>query len=259
MFNKTLTATAAAMLMTASAATASTYVLDFDADPNNAAEVSSLDSSASQLISSPRDFVDGGLTWRVTSAGGAGVALFDTTCGYGFGANGCAGDADLQVFDQSNADGVSGNVLIQQEIGNAGSPDDDAHTMSLSLQLLSNVTLEWTGASALDDGFYRFNFGNVELGTVDNGNGRAFDNTTGSVDFAATVELVQNDVITVFFNTSPNTDGGASGAVDNFRFNVIDDPDGATGVAPVPLPASLPLLLIGAAAFAALRRRKVAA
>ncbi|WP_299733201.1 VPLPA-CTERM sorting domain-containing protein [uncultured Tateyamaria sp.] len=232
-----------------SAASAATYVLDFDADPTNAAEVASLDSSATQTISSPRDFTDSGVTWRVESSGGAGVGLFDTTCSYGFGTNGCAGDADLEVFNQMNAEGVAGNVLIQQEAGNPGRPDDDANTSFLTLTLLTDITLEWTGASALDDGFYLFNFGAQLLGTVDNGNGSAFDNTTGSVDFASTALLTQNDTITVFFQRSATDTRGASGAVDNFRFNVVPA---------VPVPASLPLLVGGFGLMAFMHRRRKA-
>ena len=245
---------AAALVFAASASVtqAATYILDFDADPNNAAEVASLDSTVDQTITSPRTFFDNGVSWAVTASGGSGVALFDTTC-TGYTSN-CNGDPDLEVFNQNNSDGVSGNVLIQQRSRSNKTPNDDAGTFFLELELLTNVTLEWTGASALDDGYYRFNFGMTQLGDIDNGDGSAFDNTTGSVDFANTMQISQNDVITVFFNRSPNNDGQASGAVDNFRFNVISDPGG--NIPPVPVPASLPLLLVGAGALVAMRRRK---
>ena len=244
---KNIILSAVTIALMGSAASAATYVLDFDADPNNAAEVASLDSSATQTIASPRIFTDSGVSWSVESSGGAGVGLFDTTCSYGFGTNGCSNDPDLQVFDQNNADGVSGNVLIQQETGNLGRPDDDANTSFLTLTLLTDITLEWTGASAVDDGYYLFNFGNLLLGTVDNGNGSTFDNTTGSVDFSSTALLNQNDTITVFFQRSPTDTRGASGALDNFRFNVVPA---------VPVPASLPLLAGGIGLMAFMRRRR---
>jgi len=219
-------------------------VLDFDAEPTNAAEVASLDSGALQNITNPRTFLDGGVQWSVQTGGGDGAALFDTTCSYGFGTNGCAGDPDLFVSNQANADNVSGNVLIQQESNNPGSPDDDARTNSIVLTLLSDITLEWTGASAVDDGFYRFLFGGSELGTID----IASDNQTGSVVFGTTALLQQNDSITVLFERSATNSRGASGAVDNFTFNVPA----------VPIPASLPLLMGGFGLMAFMRRRRKA-
>lgn len=251
---KNLLLSAISFAMLGSAASATTYVLDFDPDPGNAAEVDSLDSSFNQGITNTRDFIDSGVSWRVGTGGGDVPALFDTTCSYGFGTNGCAGDPDLQVMDQMNADGVAGNVLIQQESGNPDSPDDDAGTNFITLTLLSEVRLEWTGASALDDGFYRFQFGGQDLGSIDNGIGSGSDNTTGSVDFATTAFLGLNDVITVFFQRSETDARGASGAVDNFRFNLLAS--ASVPPAPVPLPASLSLLLGGMGLLAFLRRRR---
>jgi len=250
---KKVIATTAFVVGLSGAASAATYVLDFDADPRVASEVATLDSSLTQSFSNPRVFSDGGLLWEVTTGGGVGAGLFDTTCSYGVGTKGCSGDPDLFVADQGNSDNVSGNVLIQQEPNsnpNTVDVDDDVNTSSIELKLLSDITLDWTGASAVDDGFYRFNFGATELGTIEIQN----DNETGSVDFGSFARLTQNDVITVFFDRRagrPNS--AASGAVDYFTFNVVDDPNEL--IPPVPLPAGFPLLLVGAGALVALRRR----
>lgn len=233
-----------------SGASASTYVLDFDPDPNNAAEVASLDSSLTQGFANPRVFLDAGVQWEVMTSGGVGAGLFDTTCSYGASGlpgSGCSGDPDLEVTNQGNTDNVAGNVLIQQEPNsnaNTVDVDDDVNTRQIDLKLLSDITLDWTGASAVDDGYYRFNFGSTELGAIAIAN----DNQTGSTVFASAARISQNDVISVFFDVRQGRpDSGASGAVDYFTFDVV---------APVPVPASLPLLLVGAGAFAAMRRRK---
>lgn len=228
----------------ATSASAATYVLDFDTtDPTNM----TLDSSATQPISDPRRIVDDGIAWLLDAAGGRGAALFDSTCsGYG-GSDGCNGDADLSPASQVNSDGVAGNLLIQQRNGGNLTPNDDANTNLITLTLDSDVSLIWTGVSAIDNGTYRFGT-SVDLGDLGmiTLGGEA---ETGSTSFESAT-LKKGDQIFLFFDQqgSSNPNSTDSGAIDNLQFSI----------APIPVPASLPLLLCGFGIFAMMKRRKKA-
>ncbi|MEM6890218.1 MAG: VPLPA-CTERM sorting domain-containing protein [Pseudomonadota bacterium] len=224
----------------ASSVSAAVYTLDFDTtDPTNM----TLDSSASQPIADPRLIIDDDVAWLLDAQGGAGAALFDTTCtGYG-GSDGCNGDSDLNPASQNNADGVKGNVLIQQRSGGGRTPNDDARTNQITLTLDSDIELVWTGVSAIDNGNYRFS---TSKDTGDIGmislTGEA---ETGSTTFQSAV-LTKGDQIFLFFDRegSSNPNSTDSGAIDNLNFSVV------------PLPASLPLFFAGMGALAWAGRRK---
>ncbi|MCH2075703.1 MAG: VPLPA-CTERM sorting domain-containing protein [Rhodobacteraceae bacterium] len=177
-------------------------------------------------------YVQDGVTFGLSSSGGAGPALFNSNC-----LDACNGDADLQPAVQDE-NGVAGNVLIQQN-PNEDRPNDDPNTLFLTITLLSDVQLIWTGVSLVDDGLYKASTNlDAMLGEVTlNG-----ESETAELDFASSV-LGMGDSVTVSFFL-PNGNAGASGAIDNLIF------------APVPLPASSQLLLGALGGMAAMRHRK---
>lgn len=230
---KTVFLTAAFVAMIGSGASASTYILDFDGnDP-------SLDSSASQVFNDPRIFTDDGISWSISTGGGLGAALFDSTCA-SYGA-GCNGDADLRPAAQ-DTDVVAGNVLIQQRPSTAITPNDDAQTDEIRLTLLSDVKLRWTGVSAIDDGLYIFGT-SVDAGPLGSIS-LANNSQTGTATFLSGILGMGDTIIIDFASATNSNDSPDSGAIDRLTFAVV------------PVPASFPLLLAGFGAFAAMRARK---
>ncbi|MEO0487795.1 MAG: VPLPA-CTERM sorting domain-containing protein [Pseudomonadota bacterium] len=208
--------------MGASAAGASTLVLDFDGTTG---------------ISGSSTIIDEGVTWGLSSSGGDGPALFDTTCtGYG-GSDGCNGDADL-VPSVQGENGVAGFVLIQQN-SSASVPNDDPFTEWLEITIVDDIQVVWDSVSFVDEGTYVAST-NLDgtLGSVT----IASDNQTDQLFFGSSV-LGQGDSVRItFFNGSSI---GASGAIDNLSF---------TAVSEVPLPAPALLLMGAIGALTGVRR-----
>ncbi|MEL6688912.1 MAG: VPLPA-CTERM sorting domain-containing protein [Pseudomonadota bacterium] len=177
-------------------------------------------------------YVQDGVTFGLSSSGGDGPALFNSDCG-----NSCNGDADLKPAIQGE-NGVAGNVLIQQN-PNETNPNDDPNTLFLTITLLSDVQLIWTGVSLIDDGFY---VASTSLDTFLDDATLTGESETEELSFTSSV-LGEGDSVTVSFFTTKGK-AGASGAIDNLTF------------APVPLPASALLLLGALGGMAAMRRRK---
>ena len=207
-----------------SAATASTLILDFDGTTG---------------ISGSSTIIDAGVTWGLSSSGGDGPALFDTTCtGYG-GSDGCNGDADLVPAVQGQ-DGVEGFVLIQQN-SNVSVPNDDRFTEWLEITIVDDIRVVWDSVSFVDEGTYVASTnidGNLGSVTI------ASDNQTDRLFFGSSV-LQQGDSVRVTFFNGANP--GASGAIDYLSFTTVSE---------VPLPASVLLLLGGFGALTGLRRFK---
>ncbi len=203
-------------LVTAQAASAAEIEFDFD------------DLAANSGLAS---ITVGTSVFSVSSVGGAGANLFDTT--------------DPATSDHVNDDdiipavqgenGVAGNVLILQTPGNALA-NDLASGGSITFTLDSGPSLALIGASGIDDDVWTFStsvggpLGELVLGA---------DKETGMVDFLPTF-LSLGDSFTITFE--------GSGAIDLL---VFDD-----GVNVVPVPAALPLMLAGLGGFGLLARRR---
>lgn len=181
-------------------------------------------------------FVDNGVTvtGTVSATGGANEArVFDTNL------TGTA-DPDLEGPFSGGAMLSPGNVLIiQEEAGVASAiPDDNADGGVITLTFSSLVT--FTGLSVLDDA-------RVTISSNANSRERTVevDNDNFGRNFAFS-SRVFGDFTELTFDFN-----GESGAIDNLQFSAL---------AAVPVPAALPLMLVGMGAFGiASRRRKNAA
>ncbi|MEP0962341.1 MAG: VPLPA-CTERM sorting domain-containing protein [Roseobacter sp.] len=222
-------AVAACVLATAPLAASASTIIDFDA----------LVAGPLQdvpLLSFEEDGFTFGLTFSRESGGGrqgvAGPAIFDS-------ANPVNGDNDLSPISQGD-NGVSGNVLILQEAG-AAVPDDAGSAGTITLTLLSGPAFSFLGASAIDNTDFTFSSiiggTTTELGTIDidvEGDQRG---GTGMLTFDTA-----SDVIGV--GDSIFIEYGGSGGVDSLQ------------IAAVPLPAALPMMLVGLGGLGALARRR---
>lgn len=221
MFIRLCAVAAAAAIFTTGAAQAATVTLDFDG-------TGGIFASGGGLA-----ITDDGVTFGLSSSGGAGPALFNSDCG-----SSCNGDADLQPPVQGQ-DGVAGNVLIQQNPSVSG-PNDDPNTQFLTITILDDIELIWTGVSLVDDGVYTASTSlDAFLGTAS----LVGNSSTDALTFSSSV-LGMGDSVTVSFFL-PNGSAGASGAIDRLTFDV----------APIPLPAAGFLLLGGLGGLMVMRRR----
>lgn len=178
----------------------------------------------------------GGVTAGVTANGRSGTSpdqawIFDTSMQN-------TNDPDLEgpfTDDGVNYDIYAGRALIIQEHG--GAPDDDGN--GGWIQFTFSQAISFMGFDFLDDEEVTARDNNGNEVTVGQPGGSAFDNyfsTSGLLDWTNVTQLT--------FNFGHN-----SGAIDNLRYEI----------APVPLPASLALLLaaMGALGFAGRRRQTV--
>lgn len=215
----------AAILMVPSAVGAA--VIDFDG----------LDSSPGQTIPLT-SFTEDGYTFSLSSTGANnGVAVFDTTCPEAYGGpNDCNGDTDLQPLGGQGTNGISGNVLIlQSDAGQFPAPNDDASGGDIIMTLVSGTPFRLTSFSFVDDEemFSVLDKDGTVLGTVGNG----VDGGTDQLSVMSSLIGV-GDTITLRF--------GGSGGVDSLV------------LAPIPLPAALPMAMgaFGALAWFGRRRQK---
>ena len=185
-----------------------------------------------------------GISWSGGRSEGANI--FDTNCPVGSDATSdCAGDDDIVPggVAGTSSNGVSGNVLIRQRNRDGGGDlaNDKANTGTITFTLLSGGPLSWLGASAIDDGRFTFSSstseGDFVLGVIAD----LDDSEAAQLTFATPSPMIQqNDSFSILFE--------GSGAVDRF---VFDD-----GVTPVPVPAALPLMLVGLGGLGAVARRR---
>jgi hypothetical protein len=180
-----------------------------------------------------------GLSFAVSLGAGdrwaSGANLFNTdACGTEAR---CVGNDDGDLLPGANTAGVGGNLLIRQEKGNRGNMggmlDDDATGRgSITFTLLSGSAFRLTSFAAIDDGRFSISVGGLVLGSLNPRN----DNEIRSTALFGSPLIQVGESFTVNFR--------GSGGVD------------AIGVAPVPVPATLPLLLAGMAGFGMLARRR---
>lgn len=198
---------------------ASAAILDFDA----------LDASGTQTIPL-LSFSEDGFTFDLSFTGNsAGPAIFDTTC-VGYAAN-CNGDDDLVPAVQGE-NGVEGNVMILQS--NSGpTPNDAAGGGTIRFTLTSGPSFFLTGFSGVDEqAIFAFDKdGTTLLGTVDPLN----DSDTGFATFKSSRINVGDSFFITF---------EGSGGIDSLV------------VAPVPVPAALPLSLAALGALGWVKRRR---
>lgn len=223
MMNKLLLTTAAIFFGASMAAHAVT--LDFDSG-------TATYSGTNNLTGYSQD----GFTFSVTLGGNdryaSGANLFDTNACASLSntTTACDGNDDADLVPNANSYGVGGNVLIRQEAG--ATLDDDARgSGSITFTLTSGSAFNLQGFAAVDDGDFSISSGGSVLGDISLAN----DNDTGSVLFNTAALIRVGDSFTVNF--------GGSGGVD------------AISIAPVPLPAAAPMLLVGLGGLMALRRR----
>lgn len=198
---------------------ASAAVLDFDA----------LDASASQPFPLTT-FSEDGYTFDLFFTGGSdGPAIFDTTCS-GYTAD-CNGDLDLVPAAQGE-NGIEGNVMILQS-PSGPKPNDFAGGGTIQFTLTSGPSFFLTGFSGVDEQpITAFDTdGTTVLGVIDLPN----DSDTGLVTFMSS----RIDVGDSFF-----IEFDGSGGIDSLV------------VAPVPVPAALPLSLAALGALGWVSRRR---
>ena len=174
-----------------------------------------------------------GVTATVTANGRSNSSpdqawIFDTTLDN-------TADPDLEgpfTTDGLKFGHIAGRALIVQEHG--GVPDDDGNGGWIKFSFSRAVT--FLGFDFLDDEdvVARDNNGNKIV--VGQPAGKAYDNYVTSSGLLAWENVTQ-----LKFNF-----GKDSGAIDNLHFEI----------APVPVPASLPLLLAGVAGFGVMSRRR---
>lgn len=177
----------------------------------------------------------GGVSASVTANGRSGSSpdeawIFDTSLQN-------TNDPDLEgpfTDDGVNYDIYAGRALIIQE--HNGAPDDDGN--GGWIQFTFTQAINFLGFDFLDDETVLASDNNGNSVSVGQPTGSAFDNY-----FTASGLLDWTNVTQLTFNFGRN-----SGAIDNLRYEI----------APVPLPASLALLLaaMGALGFAGRRRQQ---
>lgn len=184
----------------------------------------------------------GGVTGTISAVGGTDQAMiFDSN-------NYTGGDSDLQApfyseftgtghngTPTASADTLSpGNILIISEDGDASDPDDNARGGLITFDFDQAIT--FMGFDVLDD------VTNFSV-TSDTGESIGPFSLNYNNQFLSFTDLSWEGVTSLTFDF-----GNASGAIDNISFQV----------AAVPLPATLPLLLVGFGAFGFAARRKTA-
>lgn len=215
------TATALALLTTLSAAHASTVsVIDFENAGAHGATVTSVSSS------------DGVVSASVSATGGAGEArIFDTRL------SGTA-DPDLEAPFLNDVDssilGNPGNVLIVQEAAFQASDvaDDNRSGGKITLEFFNVV--DFLSFTILDDAEITI--------TADTG-----AQATREVESDSEFRAFEFGDLFAGVSTLTFDFNGQSGAFDDLAF---------TTVAPVPVPAALPMLLAGLGGLAYLGRRR---
>jgi hypothetical protein len=149
----------------------------------------------------------------------------------------CVGNDDGDLLPGPNTAGVGGNLLIRQENANSGNQngalDDDAIGRgSITFTLLSGTAFRLTSFAAIDDGSFSISVGNMTLGTLNPG--------------------ADNAILSMALIGSPLIQVGQSFTVNYIGSGGVD----AIGLAPIPVPATLPLLLAGLAGFGVMARRR---
>lgn len=230
---KTLTSLAIAGALLGASTAAQAVTLDFD---SGVATYSGLNN----LTGYSQDGLDFAVSLGSGDRRASGANLFNTlACSHQSNTTtNCNGNDDGDLVPQADGEnGVAGNVLIRQENGNRGNQqgalDDDASgNGSITFTLLSGPSFSLLGFSAVDDGTFSISVDGNTLGTLRPGDDRA----TAITSFAASPILNIGDSFTVNYR--------GSGAVDSI------------GLAPVPLPAALPLLAAGLGGLAYMGRRR---
>lgn len=235
---KAVFAAASLMMAPMAASAATTFTMDFEGLTPNLGN----NGAWTEYTFAGRTFSISTTSLHANSPNNEGANIFDTD---GCIASDCTRDSDL--LPASNANGVSGNVLIRQRTqdGNGDLANDAAGSGSVIFELVSGPALTWLGASAIDDGTFTFSTdidGTVsELGSI----ALTGENETSKLVFAQKSSLIEeNDKFIIHFS--------GSGGVDSLVFE---------NISVVPVPASLPLLVgaIGGLGFMARRRKQRAA
>lgn len=221
--NKTVSIISAAAFAVIAPLAASASVIDFEGFDNgaNVTSVTSTDGLVSATVSASARLGNGSFIRSTARA-------FDSELNSTF-------DPDLEApFTTGGLSLNPGNVLIIQEPGSA-IPDDNATGGFIDFIFGSSVL--FSGFTGLDDANFRVtaNGDTIEVGSFRVPN----DNGFGVFSLASAVEV---DSLRFRFQ-------GASGAIDDLTFIAPD-------IAPVPVPAALPLLLAGIGGLAVMKRRQ---
>ncbi|MEM8775345.1 MAG: VPLPA-CTERM sorting domain-containing protein [Pseudomonadota bacterium] len=176
-----------------------------------------------------------GLVFDISFSGGGNSVsanLFDTTCSNAAVTNCSSAGDDLDLVPAPQGLlGIANNVLIIQE-ANTSLQDDSGSGGTITFTLTSGPVFEVLGFSAIDDGTFELSVGGGSAGTIINLN----DNEVGSI-------LGSPSPLTNSFTI----DYLGSGAVDSIVLNIPNV---------IPLPASLPMILVGLGGLGWVARRK---
>lgn len=186
-----------------------------------------------------------GISHDLPLGSASGANLFDTSaCDVvGQTTTACNNGDDLDLVPANQGEnGIAGNVLIRQEATPGTTTprsldDDAAGSGSITFTLLEGEAFSLTGFSGVDDGTFSLTVGGSTIATLSPG---------GNSD-TAEAALFVSPLISV-------------GGTNTFTFNFV----GSGGIdsialAPVPLPAALPLLLVGVGGLALFGRRRSSA
>lgn len=224
--NKTVSIISAAAFAVIAPLAASASVIDFEGFDNgaNVTSVTSTDGLVSATVSASARLGNGSFIRSTARA-------FDSELNSTF-------DPDLEApFTTGGLSLNPGNVLIIQEPG-SGIPDDNA--TGGFIDFIFSSTVLFSGFTGLDDANFRVT-GNGDTIAIGAPGQFRVPNDNGFGVFALGTPVAVDSLRFRF--------QGASGAIDDLTFIAPD-------IAPVPVPAALPLLLAGIGGLAVMKRRQ---
>lgn len=152
-------------------------------------------------------------------------------------------DPDLEAPFSGSGQEFPGNILIISENGSASNPDDERLGGTITFNFSAPV--DFTGFSAYDGGLFEVTSAKGDTLAVA-GNVVAGDNLSNRIDITDGNFLGVSTLNFIYMDAGE----GASGGIDDLTFT--------PSVAPIPVPAALPLLAAGLGGLVLVGRRRKA-